>query len=153
MPTKLIRLPEHVDALSEILKSRKFPMTVSWTQGAPQSEAQRRLSFRWYQDVARQLGDRDSGDVRAEAKVMFGAPILCDDSEPFKMSWEALRARFQHEEIVAFVKATELPVTSIMLLPQMSKYMTTIGDYWRGQGIYLTDPEALKYEFEFEPQA
>jgi hypothetical protein len=33
MPTKIIRQPEHVAALADMLRDRKMPITVTWTQG------------------------------------------------------------------------------------------------------------------------
>jgi len=138
MPTKVIREPIHVDAL-----------TVSWAQGAPLSDAQRRLSFRWYQDAARQLGDQTPAEVRAECKVVFGAPILCRDNDSFRASWESLRQRFTHEEILRFVEQTELPMTSIMTVKQMTEYLDGVQRHYSGHGVWLTDPEALKYEAEF----
>lgn len=151
MPTRFIREPQHVDALADLLRARKLPLTVSWAQGAPRTTAQNNLAFRWYQDAARQLGDCDHGDTRAISKVQFAAPILCRDNEVFRASWERLRSRFAHEEIVEFVKATELPMTSIMGLKQMIEFMDGIEKYWRGAGVMLTDPMMMKYEQEFGP--
>lgn len=149
MPTKVIREPVHVEALAATLRERKLPLTVSWAQGAPLSDAQRRLSFRWYQDAARQLGDQTPAEARAECKVVFGAPILCRDNERFRASWGSLRERFTHEEILRFVEQTELPMTSIMTVKQMTEYLDSVQRHWTTQGIRLTDPEALKYEQEF----
>ena len=149
MPTRIIRHPEHIDILASILLCRKLPLTVTWSQGAPRTDAQNNLSFQWYVDAARQLGDCDHGDTRALSKVLFAAPILCRDNPAFCVSWEKLRARFSHEEIVQFVKDTELPMTSIMKLKQMIEYMDAIERYWRDQGVRLTDPESMKYEREF----
>ena len=149
MPTRIIRAPEHVDALAALLRGRKMPVTVEWRQGAPLSNAQRRLSFQWYMDASRQLGDQTAAEVRAECKVVFGAPIVCQSSEAFKASWATLRHRFTHEEVLEFVEQTELPVTSIMTVKQMSEYLDAVQRHYSRQGIRLTDPEALKYESEF----
>lgn len=151
MPTRIIREPGHIEALKQMLGNVKLPITVSWAQGAPRTDAQNRLAFRWYMDVATQLGDRGFATARAQSKVQFGAPILCRDNEPFSRSWARLRSRFSHEEIVEFVRETELPMTSIMHLKQMVEYMEEMERYWRGLGVQLTDPEAMKYENEFKP--
>jgi TPR repeat protein len=150
MPTRIIRDEKHIAALGAILARLNLPITVSWVQGAPRTDAQNRLAFRWYQDAARQLGDRSHEDARAESKVGFAAPILCAGNDAFRLSWERLRERFTHEEIVQFVRETQLPMTSLMLMPQMREYMDAIERHWRGLGVRLTDPEALKYESEFE---
>ena len=149
MPTKIIREPDHIDALARLLSGRKLPITVSWAQGAPLSDAQRRLSFRWYQDAARQLGDQTPAETRAECKVVFGAPILCRDNARFRAPWESLRIRFRHEEILRFVEQTELPMTSIMTVKQMTEYLDGVQRHYSAQGVRLTDPEAMRYEQEF----
>lgn len=149
MPTKIIRTPENVEALADMLRNRKMPMTVQWAQGAPLSNAQRRLSFRWYQDAAAQLGDQTAAETRAECKAVFAAPILCQHSEAFRASWTTLRHRLTHEEILRFVEQTELPMTSLMNVKQMTDYLDAVHRHYSQQGVRLTDPEALKYEQEF----
>lgn len=149
MPTKFIRQPEHVDALADLLRGRKLPLTVSWEQGAPTSKAQNRLAQRWFNDIARQLGDRDREDVRAECKLRFGVPILCEDSEAFRMSYDRALKHLTYEEKIEAIKAFDLPVTRLMTVRQMSRFMDEMQRYWTEQGVYLTDPEALKYEQEF----
>lgn len=149
MPTKVLTEPGHIDALATLLRGRKLPLTVSWVQGASLSDAQRRLSFRWYQDISRQLGDLTPAEARAQCKVVFAAPILCEASEPFRLVWEKLRRMFTHEELLEFVRETELPMTSIMLGPQMRQYLDDVQRCYSDQGVKLTDPEAMKYEMEF----
>ena len=149
MPTRIIREPGHVDALADLLRDRKMPLTVEWRQGAPLSNAQRRLSFQWYMDAARQLGDQTAAEVRAECKVVFGAPILCQHSEAFRTTWEKLRQRYTHEEILDFVEQTELPMTRLMTVKQMTEYLDTVQRHYSQQGVRLTDPASLKYESEF----
>jgi hypothetical protein len=151
MPTKIIREAGHVDALAAILRGRKLPITVSWAQGAPRTGVQNNLAFRWYADIARQLGDETPGRVRAECKVRFAAPILCEDNETFRASWRKLRNRLTYEEVVEFVEATELPMTSAMTVRQMTEFMDVVQREYSAQGVRLTDPEALKYETEFGP--
>jgi hypothetical protein len=151
MPTKIIREAGHVDALAAMLRGRKLPITVSWSQGAPRTDVQNALAFRWYQDIARQLGDETPGEVRAECKVRFAAPILCEDNDAFCASWVTLRRRFAHHEILKFVEATELPMTRLMTVRQMTAYMDAVQREYSAQGVRLTDPEALKYETEFGP--
>lgn len=149
MPTKVIREPAHIEALARILAGRKLPITVSWTQGASRSDVQNRLAFQWYGDISRQLGDQTIGEVRAECKVVHGAPILCGEGGAFAESWARLRSAMGHEEILRFVEATELPMTSIMTVKQMAAYLDAVQRAYSSQGVRLTDPEALKYESEF----
>ncbi len=151
MPTKIIREPAHVDALANLLRSRKLPLTVSWTQGEPRSGAQNRLAQRWFSDIASQLGDMTHEEVRSDCKVTFGVPILMAENEAFAASWARTMGHLSYEEIREAVRVLDIPVTRLMLVKQMTAFMDEMQRHWTGQGIRLTDPDALKYEQEFGP--
>jgi C-terminal processing protease CtpA/Prc len=149
MPTKIIREPIHVEALANMLRGRKLPITVTWTQGAPRSTAQNRLAQRWFTDIATQLGDQTHEDVRAECKLRFGVPILRAENEAFRLSYDRVIKALPYEQKLAAIKAFDLPVTRLMTVKQMTAFMDEMQRHWSGQGVRLTDPEALKYEQEF----
>lgn len=149
MPTKIIREPIHVEALANMLRERKLPITVTWTQGAPRSTAQNRLAQRWFTDIATQLGDQTHEDVRAECKLHFGVPILRAENEVFRLSYDRVIKALPYEEKLAAIKAFDLPVTRLMNVKQMTAFMDEMQRHWSGQGVRLTDPEAMKYEQEF----
>ena len=149
MPTKIIRHPDHVAALAVLLKARKLPITVTWTQGASRSDAQNKLSHRWYADISRQLGDMTTEEVRAECKVRFGVPILVAENDAFAESWGRVMGPLRYDQRVAAVQAFDLPVTRLMTTPQMTAYLDAVQREYAGQGVRLTDPEAMKYEMEF----
>lgn len=149
MPTKIIREPGHIEALSILLRDRKLPMTVTWTQGAPRTGAQNRLAQRWFTDISLQLGDQTHEDVRAECKLRFGVPILRAENEAFRQSYDLTMKHLPYEAKVAAIKAFDLPVTRLMNMRQMTAFMDEMQRAWLPMGIRLTDPEALKYEQEF----
>ena len=149
MPTKVLRQPEHVDALAILLRDRKLPLTVSWSQGAPRTGAQNRLAQRWFTDIARQLGDQTHEDIRAESKVSFGVPILCAENAAFQIVWDRRFGGLPRDVVVEEVKVLDIPVTRLMTLTQMTAFMDEMQRFWTRQGVRLTDPEALKYETEF----
>ena len=151
MPTKIIRDPTHIFALTRLLSARKLPITVSWSQGASRADAQNRLAQRWFADVSRQLGDVTHDDVRADCKVSFGVPILCAENDAFRAGWAATFAPLGYEGARKAVKALDVPVTRLMTVAQMTAFMSAVQHHWRSMGLYLTDPEALKYEVEFGP--
>ena len=150
MPTKIIREPIHVEALANMLRGRKLPITVTWTQGAPRSTAQNRLAQRWFTDIATQLGDQTHEDVRAECKLRFGVPILRAESEVFRLSYDRVIKALPYEQKLDAIKAFDLPVTRLMTVKQMTAFMDEIQRHWSAQGVRLTDPEAIKYEAEFQ---
>jgi len=149
MPTKIIREPIHVEALAAMLRGRKLPITVTWTQGAPRSTAQNRLAQRWFTDIAIQLGDQTHEDVRAECKLVFGVPILRAENEAFRLSYDRVIKALKYEEKLEAIKAFDLPVTRLMTAKQMTAFMDAMQRHWLPLGVRLTDPEALKYEQEF----
>lgn len=149
MPTLILRDPSHVATLANRLLERKLPLTVSWSQGASLSRRQQRLSFRWYQDISRQLGDVTTEQVRADCKVTHGVPILSGDSDAFRDDWAGSIGRFTHEGQRKIVERLQIPVTSLMSVKQMTAYLDAVQQRFLPQGVRLTDPEALKYEEEF----
>ena len=150
MPTKIIRDPIHVEALANLLRGRKLPITVTWTQGAPRSTAQNRLAQRWFTDIATQLGDQTHEDVRADCKLRFGVPILRAENEAFQISYDRVIKDLPYEDKLDAIKAFDLPVTRLMTAKQMTAFMDEMQRNWTAQGVRLTDPEALKYEQEFQ---
>ena len=149
MPTKILREPGNVDALANMLRGRKMPITVTWAQGAPRSNLQNRLAQRWFTDIATQLGDQSHEDVRAECKLRFGVPILRAENEAFRLSYDRVLKSLPYEQKLDAIKSFDLPVTRLMTSKQMTAFMDEMQRHWILQGVQLTDPEALKYEQEF----
>lgn len=150
MPTKIIRDPAHVVALANMLRGRKMPITVTWTQGAPRSTLQNRLAQRWFTDIATQLGDQTHEDVRAECKLRFGVPILRAENEAFQLSYDRVIKALPYEQKLAVIKAFDLPVTRLMTVKQMTAFMDEMQRHWTALGVRLTDPTALAYQQEFQ---
>lgn len=150
MATRVIRSADGADTLAAFVRAqRKFPLTVTITQGDPRRPAQNRLAQRWFSDVSRQLGDRDHEDVRAECKLHFGVPILRAENEAFRVRYDRILKPLTYEEKLDAIKTFDLPVTRLMTVKQMTAFMDQMQRHWLPQGIRLTDPEALKYEEEF----
>ena len=150
MPTKIIRDPAHVDALANMLRGRKLPITVTWAQGAPRSTMQNRLAQRWFTDIATQLGDQTHEDVRAECKLRFGVPILRAENEAFRVSYDRVLKSLPYEQKLDAIKNFDLPVTRLMTVKQMSAFMDEMQRHWTVQGVRLTDPMELQYQQEFQ---
>jgi hypothetical protein len=149
MPTKIIREPIHVEAMANMLRGRKLPITVTWTQGAPRSTAQNRLAQRWFTDIAAQLGDQTHEDVRAECKLRFGVPILRAENDAFRISYDRVIKALPYEQKLDAIKAFDLPVTRLMTVKQMTAFMDEMQRHWSAQGVRLTDPLSLQYQQEF----
>ena len=149
MPTKVLRDDGDAERLARLLAGRKYPLTVTWTQGAQRTAQQNRLAQRWFTDVANQLGDQTHEDVRAYCKLHFGVPILRAGNEAFRQSYDRTMRPLPYETKLAAMKSLDLPVTRLMTVKQQTQFMDEVQRHWSGMGIRLTDPEALKYEEEF----
>lgn len=150
MGNGVIKSPEGVEALANRLRLlSKFPVTVSWSQGAPRTDRQNRLAQRWFTDIARQLGDQTHEEVRAMCKLTFAAPILLRDNAEFRACYEQMLEPLPYAARVEAVRVFDIPVTRKMKVDQMTEFMDEMELHWRSHGIRLTDPEALKYEEEF----
>jgi hypothetical protein len=149
MVTRVIRDPGDVEKLARFVAARRLPVTVTITAGASRSGLQNRLSHRWYQDVARQLGDRTADEARAECKLAFGVPLLRAENEAFRLAWDRSTGHLTYAEKLDAVQAFDLPVTRLMTVKQMTAYMDALVRHWTPLGVRLTDPEALRYEEEF----
>lgn len=150
MPTRVIRRPDHIDALADLLRGQTLPITVTWSQGAKRSHAQNRLAQAWFTDIARHFGDRTHEDVRADCKLRHGVPILRAENEAFRQSYDRTMKRLPFEAKLEAVKAFDLPVSRLMTVKQMTAFLDAVHQEFATQGVPLTDPERLKYEMEFE---
>lgn len=151
MVTRVVRTEDDADKLAALIKARgQYPLTVTFVKGEARRNRQNRLAFIWYTEIAMQLGDQTAHEARAECKVIYGAPILCEEVPAFAVSWAKLRQRMTHEEILEFVRETELPITRLMTVAQMSRYMDAVQRHYAPMGVRLTHPDDLKYQEEFE---
>lgn len=127
----------------------RAPFTVTIARGDALSDRQRRLSFKWYMDIARHYGDRTHGQVRAYCKLRHGIPIMRAESDAFRASYDRVFRPLTYEAKLAAIEAFELPVSSLMNVKQMTAYLDSIQSEFLPEGVRLTDPEALKYREEF----
>ena len=149
MVTRILRGPECVEKLSNLLNARKFPMTVTITVGELRRGKQNRLAQRWFTDISRQLGDQTHEDVRAFCKLTIGVPILRAENEAFRASYDKTMRPLDYETKLEAMKSLDIPVTRMMTVKQMTAFMDEVSKFWTKRGIRLTDPESMKYEDEF----
>ena len=147
MVTRVIRTEADVEYLHRLVKGRKLPLTVTVVAGEDRTGQQNALAFRWFSDIATQLGDRTVSDVRAHCKLWHGVKMLHAENEPFRMSWDRLiKDRFTIEEkLELMVPPHDYPVSRIMSIKQMTRFLDEIAREFSAHGVVLTDPEALKY--------
>lgn len=139
MAHRIITDAADLNVLCTLLTNLKFPFTVSWQAGRNRSLDQNDLQFLWAGEAARQLGDRETEEVRREWKLRFGVPILREDDADFRAFYDKALKPLPYE---LKVRAMEwVPVTSTMKVRQMVRYLDAVERECAEQGIRLTDPD------------
>jgi hypothetical protein len=141
MPSRIVR-DEHDRALAATwISNMKPPFRLSAEPGSLRSLNQNALSFKWYSEAAEQHGDMTANEVRAECKLVFGVPILREENATFREVYDRVLKPLPYETKVKFIEQTELPVTSIMTMKQLSRYLDAVFKHFTEQGVRLTLPE------------
>ena len=114
------------------------------TYAEKRSEAQSRLSHKWYAEISQQGKEYTAGQVKCRCKKRYGLPIMLED-EVFAPFWKhATAGNPGHEEIVEDIMPLT-PITSIMNAKQMSQYLTDLQNEM-GSKYKLTDPSMYGLE-------
>lgn len=148
MTTRPIKNADDLALLKVYLDGRKRPFTVDVTDGRDRSAEQNRLSQKWYGEIAEQTGE-DREDVRARCKLEIGVPILRGGSEPFRKTYDRLIRPLAYADKLDLIRATDMPVTRLMNVSQMSDYMDQVFRRHAEAGIVLTIPPD---RFAFAPR-
>lgn len=139
MPYRVIETERDIADFARLLGNLKLPVTVEWRQGKDRSLDQNKLQFLWANEAAQQLGDRTPAEVQAEWKLIYGVPILREDSEAFRELYDtALKPLPYHLKLKAMPM---VKVTSEMTVRQMVRYLDTVQRECLQNGIRLTDPD------------
>ena len=150
MALRTVKNDYELTMLKTFLDGRKRPFTVEITEGRSRSNEQGRLSFKWYSEISDQTGE-DREDVRARCKLEIGVPILRSEIERFKRTYDRVLKPLTYSEKLEFIRDTELPVTSLMNVDQMTRYLDLVFRRHAEQGIELTiPPDRYAYDPESE---
>ncbi len=108
------------------------------------SEAQNRLSHKWYMEISLQGHEYTSGQVKSRCKERYGLPIMLED-EAFAKFWEyATASHPTYLEIVEEIMPLT-PMTRIMSVKQKSQYLDAIQNEM-GSKYQLTMPSLYGLE-------
>lgn len=139
MVARSVKNEDDLTLLTTYLKGRKRPFTVDITDGRDRSAEQNRLAFKWYAEISDQTGE-DREDVRARCKLEVGVPILREAHGKFRATYDKLIRPLAYPEKLALIRDTEMPVTSLMNVEQMSRYMDIVFRRHAEIGVVLTVP-------------
>lgn len=138
MVQRIVKNEHDLDMLKVYLDGRKLPLTVDITEGRDRSSEQNRLAFKWYKEASEQTGE-DIEDVRARCKLEHGVPIL-RENEKFRQTYDRLIRPLSYADKIEIIKATDMPVTRLMNVTQMSRYLDIVFRRHVDIGVVLTIP-------------
>lgn len=138
MPSRIIKTDAQFEAVGRLLAGLQRPFTLSWKAGADRSLDQNALHWKWAGEAAAQLGDRTADEVQRTWKLEIGVPILRSEDDDFRAFYNVALLQRTYEQKIAAMKY--VPVTSIMTVPQMTKFMDAVFRQCQEQGIALTVP-------------
>lgn len=139
MVQRIVKNSDDLALLKVYMDGRKRPFTVDITEGRDRSTEQNRLSFKWYKEISDQTGE-DQEDVRARCKLEIGVPILRDAHDKFRATYDRLIRPLAYPEKLALIRDTEMPVTRLMNVEQMSRFMDIVFRRHAEIGVVLTIP-------------
>lgn len=148
MTTRSVKNADDLALLKVYLDGRKRPFTVDVTDGRDRSSEQNRLSHKWYKEIADQTGEAVE-DVRARCKLEIGVPILRAENEPFRKTYDRLIRPLDHSDKLDLIRDTDMPVTRLMSVDQMTRYMDEVFRRHAEFGIEMTIPPD---KFAFNPE-
>jgi hypothetical protein len=148
MVQRAVKNEADLSLLLTYLKGRKRPFTVEITEGRSRSIEANKLAFKWYGEISDQTGE-DREDVRARCKLEIGVPILRQAHEKFRETYDRLIKPLPPTEKMKLIRDIELPVTSLMNVEQMSRYLDLVFRRHAEFGIVLTVPED---RFAYNPE-
>jgi len=109
---------------------------------ADRSSKQNRLSHKWYAERSVDTGLAPD-EEKCYCKLMYGCPILIEEDEDFASFFDVAIRRLPYDEMMKAMKY--VPVTSIMSVKQMTRYMHEVDLASSEIGIPLSRPEDLYY--------
>lgn len=139
MVMRAIKDEADLTLLKVYLDGRRRPFTVEITEGRDRSTEQNRLAFKWYTEISEQTGE-EREDVRARCKLEVGVPILREAHKKFRATYDRLIRPLPYAEKLALIRDTETPVTSLMNVEQMSRYLDIMFRRHAEIGVVLTVP-------------
>lgn len=148
MTTRSVKNDDDLALLKVYLDQRKRPFTVDVTDGRDRSAEQNRLSHKWYTEIHEQTGEAVE-DVRARCKLEIGVPIMREASDRFRATYDRLIRPLDYDDKLALIRDTDMPVTRLMSVTQMTSYMDEVFKRHAEFGIVLTIPPD---KFAFEPK-
>ena len=114
------------------------------------TDAMNRTIHKWFGEIAAHLGDMTAMEVKAQCNLTYGTPIKRRDDDEWGAAFGYIFDALSYPAKIKAMRVLDIPITRDMNTKQLSEYMDQMQRDYLGQGVRLTDPDARKYEGEFE---
>jgi len=99
---------------------------------------QNALAAVWYEQMAREDRQDDALGHKAYCKLHHGVPILRAEDAEFRAFYDGALKGLTYEQKRTAMKY--VPVTSLMTVEQLSKYLEAVHEDYAGRGVQLEFP-------------
>lgn len=133
-----IALQSAIGQLRETWAKHKFVRMI--LRAKKRSLDQNALAAVWYAQMAREDRQHDVLGHKSYCKLVHGVPILRAEDYEFRERYDSLiRSRFSYEEKLELMRW--FPVTSLMSVDQLSRYLEAVRDDYAKRGVFLEFPD------------
>lgn len=140
-------------ALNAHVKGKKQKIEVVIKNQETATEARRdiqnKLQFHWLKEIDQQKQKiekypiNSAGELRAFCKLKFGVAIMIEDDD-FRKSWLLSMGHLNYRTKLKIIEDLEIPITRLMTINQMARYLTDLKQFWNQLGVELTDKEDIE---------
>jgi len=141
--TRNIFTPEDADTLCRYLVGLPMPFNVTVKDGESRTLPQNALLHKWFGEIAKHHGDRDTADVKGQMHRDLGLNIRLRDPV-FAWVWKHTGELLPYEKQCKLLASGALGLSSGMSSPQLKEYMNAIQKDCAEKRIAITIPEDRK---------
>lgn len=127
-------LQRAIGDLRQFWDKHKF-LRLKYTSGKKRSLDHNAVSWIWYGQISRELGEDSVDGVHEECKLRFGVPILRAEDADFREIYDASLKHLSYEQKLKAMRY--IPVTSLMSVDQMKRYCDAMQANYAGRGVQL----------------
>lgn len=109
--------------------------------GKKRTLEQNALVWKWMGEAAAHFGDRTANELHAYCKLHFGVPIL-REGDDFREAYDTVLKPLSYEnKLKAMAPPLDFPITRLMSVEQLSRFLDDVYQHLTEQGVNLTIPE------------
>lgn len=148
MTQRFVTTEKQREAAAQAVATHALPFTLAIAKGAKRTAQQNHYIHLVFASVAAQRGMTPS-EMKAQCNREYGVKILRRDDPDFCAVWDYMFEPLPYEKQLVAMRRLDIPVTRKMNTKQLAEYIDGMTRDLARDGISYPDPEALKYEAEF----